>query len=58
MFYKETIFFFSQSDGVYQTKLLAEAHSAAAIELLKELEPSKARDALEHVAALVLRRNK
>nr|XP_022321878.1 decaprenyl-diphosphate synthase subunit 1-like isoform X1 [Crassostrea virginica] len=50
--------FVAKSDGVYQTKLLAEAHSAAAIELLKELEPSKARDALEHVATLVLRRNK
>lgn len=50
--------FFFKSDGVYQTRLLAEAHSAAAIGLLKEFKPSKARDALEHVATMVLSRNK
>lgn len=48
----------AKSDGVYQTRLLAEAHSAAAIGLLKEFKPSKARDALEHVATMVLSRNK
>ncbi|XP_048728035.1 all trans-polyprenyl-diphosphate synthase PDSS1-like [Ostrea edulis] len=48
----------AKSDGVYQTRLLAEAHSAAAIGLLDELKPSEARDALEQVASMVLSRNK
>ncbi|XP_061180494.1 all trans-polyprenyl-diphosphate synthase PDSS1-like [Saccostrea echinata] len=48
----------AKSDGVYQTRLLAEAHSVAAIKLLNELRHSKARDALENVASMVLSRKK
>ncbi|XP_062566412.1 all trans-polyprenyl-diphosphate synthase PDSS1-like [Saccostrea cucullata] len=48
----------AKSDGVYQTRMLAEAHSAAAIKLLYELRHSNARDALENVASLVLSRTK
>ena len=47
-----------QSDGVMETRILAEQHSKEAVRILKSLKKSDSSQALHVIANLVLNRNK
>lgn len=48
----------AKSDGVYQTRILAEQHSQEALKEIRTLSYSISRDALEQLAILLLKRQK
>lgn len=54
----EFVYAVFQSDGVRQTRVLAEKHCEEAVRLIQQLTDSPARRGLIRVAELVLSRNK